>query len=953
MLWLVAAVSPAATPVITGASPDPIDAGGPYFLLTVNGSGFALGATVHLGADALPTTFISATELKAAITPETRALSGHPNLSVLNADGGTSNPRPLHISPVLSSVSPSSILSGSAPLTITLRGIGFTGSTMLLWNAPGKPATITPTLVNSSKLTAVIPANLLATAVASSIQVAEPAGDIYSVSLPFNVVTTPAIIALSPNPVDAGGAYFRLAVIGIGFVPSSLVKLAGVVLDTTYVSATQLLGAIPAELRALAGTFPVTVEHLGLATSAATPFTVSPVLFSLEPATAPAGGPAVTLSVSGAGFTLNSVISFNGAAMATTYVSTTALSALLPAGVLRSPGLATVQVNDAAGAGHSAPTRFTIVAVPAPAIQSISPTTTRAGSGAFTLTVTGANCPAGCDLHWKGTALATAHPDTTTMTATVPAALVTSAGSTTVQLMNQYGTLSNPVMFTVNPDAAVLTALNPPSVTTGSPAFQLTVSGNGFVAGSVVVWNATQLATTFVSAARLIGFVPSDLLTQQAGVSAGITVVSPGGAVSNALPFGLDPPRPGILSLTPAAAPAGSDALEIVVTGANFAVNCVARWNGVGVAASFTDAAHLTVSVPGSMLGTPGVFPITVTNPSGLSTPGVAFAVVAATPIASGLTPAGAEAGKPAFSMTVSGALFTPASVVLWNGAALATTYLGNSRLAATVPANLPAGPASVAVSNPGGLVSAPLAFQVTVAAPVTAPEPAIAAGGIVNAFGDRAGIAPGSLISIYGANFAPAEARATALPLPVALGSVSVSIGGFPAPLLFVSATQLNAQVPFEVPPGPATVTVRIGSVQSAPARIEIAAMAPALLTGAGRHAIAVNYPGGTLNAPSQPTRPGTYAVLYATGQGLLDRPVENGDGPPAGAPSLPRAPVSATLGGLPVEVTFAGLAPGFAGLLQINILVPPVPSGEQPFEFTLGKVSAPTAWLWVGPDF
>jgi len=56
--------------------------------------------------------------------------------------------------------------------------------------------------------------------------------------------------------------------------------------------------------------------------------------------------------------------------------------------------------------------------------------------------------------------------------------------------------------------------------------------------------------------------------------------------------------------------------------------------------------------------------------------------------------------------------------------------------------------------------------------------------------------------------------------------------------------------------------------------------------------------------------------------------------------------------LGGIPVQVVFAGLAPGFVGLLQINIVIPKSPPGEQTLELTIGNVPAPTALLWVGAN-
>ena len=66
----------------------------------------------------------------------------------------------------------------------------------------------------------------------------------------------------------------------------------------------------------------------------------------------------------------------------------------------------------------------------------------------------------------------------------------------------------------------------------------------------------------------------------------------------------------------------------------------------------------------------------------------------------------------------------------------------------------------------------------------------------------------------------------------------------------------------------------------------------------------------------------------------------------------SLPLAAVRAKLGGKPAEVAFAGLAPGFVGLLQVNLLVPDVPGGEQALEVTVGDVQANPAVLWVAAN-
>ena len=280
----------AAAPVITGATPDPIDAGGPYFQLTITGSGFGAGATAKLAEIPLSTTVVSATELRAAITPEIRAVSGHPVLTVVNNGGAISNGWQVHISPVLAAISLERGSGRQRSGNSDRDGDRVSrGRRCCCGTCPGHPAVIATTFVNSGKLTAVIAADFLATAASAGVQVAEPAYDIFSASLPFDVLGTPAITSFSPNPVDAGGVEFLLSVNGSGFAAHSVVNWAGVPLGTTFVSDTKLLADITPALRALSGTFSITVSHPGFATSNTAQVTVSPVLFGINVTSAPAG----------------------------------------------------------------------------------------------------------------------------------------------------------------------------------------------------------------------------------------------------------------------------------------------------------------------------------------------------------------------------------------------------------------------------------------------------------------------------------------------------------------------------------------------------------------------------------------------------------------------------------------------------------------------------------------
>jgi uncharacterized protein (TIGR03437 family) len=222
-----------------------------------------------------------------------------------------------------------------------------------------------------------------------------------------------------------------------------------------------------------------------------------------------------------------------------------------------------------------------------------------------------------------------------------------------------------------------------------------------------------------------------------------------------------------------------------------------------------------------------------------------------------------------------------------------------------------------------------------------------ISIGGIVNAASFQPGIAPGSIISIFGANLATATGAAS-IPLPTALGTTSVLVNGKPAPLFYVSPTQINAQLPYETAVGSAILVVTVNGSSTAPAALSVQASAPGIMVSAVGRAIALNQD-GSLNGPYKPTLPGTVLTVYMTGQGPVDRPVPTG----AASPDDPMAhailPVTATIGGKPAQVVAAGLTPGGVGLFQVEIQIPEV-SGDLPLVVTVGETLSNSATVTVG---
>jgi uncharacterized protein (TIGR03437 family) len=239
------------------------------------------------------------------------------------------------------------------------------------------------------------------------------------------------------------------------------------------------------------------------------------------------------------------------------------------------------------------------------------------------------------------------------------------------------------------------------------------------------------------------------------------------------------------------------------------------------------------------------------------------------------------------------------------------------------------------------------LEVQLTVAPP---PPPIVSS--VVSAASLQPQISPGELISIFGANIGtpPVSGQYNDAGLyPTALGNTTVSIGGAPAALLFVSQTQINAVVPFEVA-GQTSVDVVVthDDVPAPTVKVPIVATSPSIFTtsgtGKGQGAIqnATSPIAATPNNAANPAPPGSVVAIYATGGGLLSQTVEDGSilisviQPTSG----PQAPLSLTIGGQPAQINYAGAAPfEVAGMLQINAVVPQgIGSGAQPVVLKIG---------------
>lgn len=291
--------------------------------------------------------------------------------------------------------------------------------------------------------------------------------------------------------------------------------------------------------------------------------------------------------------------------------------------------------------------------------------------------------------------------------------------------------------------------------------------------------------------------------------------------------------------------------------------------------------------------------------------------------------------------------------------------------LSGAAPAGLAVSPAGVLSGTPATQGNYTFTIQVTdnlqnvisqsYQLTVAPARPSIAAGGILNAAsfaedskGHGTASAPGSLVSIYGNYPGATQAIAdTTADFPVSLGGASVTFNGVPAPLVSIfptgAAPVINAQIPFEVltagqssgqPSGTASVVVTING-QSSPAQSSpIAPFAPGIFTvppnGLGTAILIYVDPADQIvkiaappsssaafGFPCAPIPRGASGFFYVTGLGAMTPPVADGDGGGTVTHSANQQPV-VLVGGAVATLIFAGQAPNYPGIGQVNITIP-----------------------------
>jgi hypothetical protein len=545
------------TPVIASVSPAKAPAGSAALTLAVTGTGFLSTSVVEVNGLAEVTTYVDSTRLTATV-PAIQVASGA-NLSVTVSNGsvgsGAGSLASLEIdnpAPTVTSVAPTTLLTGSASPTVTVTGTGFVPATVVNVNGSARPtsfisetqvsAALTPADVASGAtltITVVNGAPGGGTAPPATVMVATPNG-------------APVITAVFPATLVAGSGSQTIKLAGAGFMPGTVIQVNGTPRNSDYIGGTQMSASLSAADAATAGSLALTAVNPapGGGTSAVFPLGINnPSVGTLQlvPSTVPQGiTTPTTVTVTGSTFVPASAIQVNGSSRPTTYVDAHTLTFVATVSDEATPArLAVTVVNPPPGGGTSA-AAFLAVGTQIPQILSIIPNPIYAGSPDTTIKITASGLTADSQVFWNGNPLTTDNsvlfsPPGYYLTAVVPAADIATpaTASVTVSTPELGPSLSQPFAISiVNPPVPTLSSISPMAAPLNT-ATTVTVNGSGFTHSSTVDLNGTALSTTYVSDNQLTTQLPATSLAAPNvyNITVNTPAPAPGGGTSSSLQF--------------------------------------------------------------------------------------------------------------------------------------------------------------------------------------------------------------------------------------------------------------------------------------------------------------------------------------------------------------------------------------------------------------------------------
>jgi uncharacterized protein (TIGR03437 family) len=541
-----------------------------------------------------------------------------------------------------------------------------------------------------------------------------------------------------------------------------------------------------------------------------------------------------------------------------------------------------------------------------------------------------------------------------------PASQTLTVGSSTSNLMYYSASASSTGNWlSISPSGSSLNTFSNPSISVSVNPYGLTA--NTYY--GTITLQASGSSPQYVSVTLVVS-------SSSTGGSGNVTV-SPT-TLSFTYQVGGTAPTPQYLQVTSASGSAQvaftiSSSATWLSTGVQSGGSLITPYNNPGITISIVTPITLTPS------STPYSASITITPTGGtVVTVPVSFTVNAAPTVTATSTPLAftyqvGGASPPTQTISVSGggqALGYTATVTSGSNwlsvspTSGTTTTTGTTALVVTAtPGNLAASAtpyAGTIVVAGTGTAGGSTTINVTLT--ISAPLPTIAS--VVNAASFlRGSVSPGEIVTLFGTNMGPTTAAyanvdSSTGKLATNIGGVQVFFNGILAPMIYASAGQISAIVPYEMAPiaSPSVWVKYVGQTSNA-YQLTSATTAPGIFTqnasGSGPGAI-LNQDGITLNGPGHPAPKGSIVTVYLTGEGVtscgspvlcnVTGAITSATLPPPQVTPAPLYPVGVLINGQPALYTYAGEAPGLAaGLLQLNVQIPATAQSGVPNSITV----------------
>lgn len=374
----------------------------------------------------------------------------------------------------------------------------------------------------------------------------------------------------------------------------------------------------------------------------------------LSPSQITEDGPTTQITVTGNGFTANSVVLFNGQQLTTTLLSSTQVRGSVPAQLIQNPGFATITVRTTI-ANDIITTSPLILQITAsspatrPSISSLTPASTVVNVSPGTISINGTNLLNGTTqvlFNGQGRDILASQSTSTKLVFSVSTSDVSKPGTASVQVINAGGA-SNTVPFTItSAPVPTISSLAPSSTTVGNGLPEITINGTNLLntnGTTQVLWNGQSrtINASSLSATKLVFFpFTSDFATVSTATVRVLHTTAGVQTFSNIVSFAINAqPVPTITSLTPSSTSipitTNNSILDVPVgvIGTNFASNAVVRINGKALTTTFVSSTRLNVNVPGVLIATETNLNFSVLNPTtNLTSNLVAFPINRTTP---------------------------------------------------------------------------------------------------------------------------------------------------------------------------------------------------------------------------------------------------------------------------------------------------------------------------------